>query len=152
MFPDDGWSVVLVAMGPGPRSKPRRSNSADREVVGASTAGGAQVWSLTQYYCVSQSRIGVKSSFSANVQSRVTSAVLWTSATSAAHLTLSLILRNSGSNARGKLRALERTCQLKKPFEGPRQRRGYCWEERKRFVFPQLGVINLPSGPINDFL
>ena len=27
-------------------------------------------------------------------------------------------------------------CQLKKPFKGPRQRRGSCWEERKRKVFP----------------
>ena len=32
-----------------------------------------------------------------------------------------------------------------------RRRRGSCWEERKRIVYPQLGVIDLPSRQINDF-
>ena len=36
-------------------------------------------------------------------------------------------------------------------FEGPRRRRGSCWEERKRIVFPHWGVIDLHSRQINDF-
>ena len=43
-------------------------------------------------------------------------------------------------------------CQLKKPFKGPRRRRGSCWEERKRIVFPRWGVIDLPSRQIHDFV
>ena len=43
-------------------------------------------------------------------------------------------------------------CQLKKPFKGPRRRRGSCWEERKRILaFPRRGVIDLPSWQINGF-
>ena len=45
-------------------------------------------------------------------------------------------------------------CQVKKPFEGPRQRWGSCWEEQIRKVFPRWGVINLficPPSKINDF-
>ena len=35
--------------------------------------------------------------------------------------------------------------------KGPRRRRGSCWEERKRKVFPQHRVIDLPSSQVNDF-
>ena len=42
-------------------------------------------------------------------------------------------------------------CQLKKPFKGPRHRRGSCREERKKIVFPWWGVNDLPSRHINDF-
>ena len=50
-------------------------------------------------------------------------------------------------------RALEGRCSsLKKPFKGPRRRRGSCWEERKRIVFTQWGVIDLPSRQIDDFV
>ena len=41
-------------------------------------------------------------------------------------------------------------CQLEKPFKGP-QRRGSCWEEWKRTVFTQLGVIDLPSIQANQW-
>ena len=56
---------------------------------------------------------------------------------------LSLYLWSSRSNVRGEdegpLRAL---CQFKKPFKGPRPRRGSCWKEWE----------NLPKRRINDLL
>ena len=39
-----------------------------------------------------------------------------------------------------------------KRVEGPRRRRGSCWEEQKRKVFPRRGVIHLSSEQIDDFL
>ena len=41
---------------------------------------------------------------------------------------------------------IDRPCQLKKPFKGPRRRRGSCWEERKRIVFPDEGSLIYPPG------
>ena len=38
------------------------------------------------------------------------------------------------------------------PFKGPRQRQESGSEEWNRIVFPQRGVIDLPSRQINDFL
>ena len=52
----------------------------------------------------------VKSAFSTNAQSRFASVVV------------------EGD--------LGPACQLKKPFKGPRQRRGSCWEELQTIVFP----------------
>ena len=40
----------------------------------------------------------------------------------------------------------------KRTIKGPRRRRGSCWEERKRAVFPRQRVIDLPSSQINDFV
>jgi len=69
-----------------------------------------------------------------------------TSASSAAHLTVSLFLCSSGINAQWKSRALEGRCvSSKKPFKGQRQRQGSCWEERKRKVIPQRGVIDFAN-------
>ena len=69
------------------------------------------------------------------------------------YLTVSLILFSSRKQCmrqvEGPWRAL---CQLKKPYKGPRQRRGICWEEWKRGLFPWWGVIDLPSRQINDFV
>ena len=61
-------------------------------------------------------------------------------------------LCSSGSNARGELRALEgRRVSSKKPFDGPRRRRGSWWEERKRN--PDEGSLVCPPGSrqIDDF-
>ena len=67
-------------------------------------------------------------------------------------LTVSLYLCISGSNAWGEgwgpWRAL---CQLKKTFKCPRQRPGSSWEERKKKLFPEIGVLDLPSRQINFF-
>ena len=43
-------------------------------------------------------------------------------------------------------------CQLKKPYKGPRQRRGSCWEELQRRLFPRPGVIDFPPGTSMIFL
>ena len=65
-----------------------------------------QVWSLTQFYSVDfwQSRIGVKKC----VFNKRTIKVCVTSAPSAPHLTVSLYLCSSGSNARGESRVQDR--------------------------------------------
>ena len=63
------------------------------------------------------------------------------------HLTVSLIFCRSRSHPHDKSRAVKGPFQLKKPFEGLRQRQGSCWEERKRIV---LSLICL-KGQINDF-
>ena len=116
-----------------------------------------QVWSLTQFYSVdfSQLRISVKKCVFYKRTIKVCVSCCWrcpgTSALSAAHLTVSMCLCSSGSNARGE-GPRRAPCQLKKPFEGPRWRRGSCWEERKRIVFPRWGVIDLPFRQINEFL
>ena len=68
---------------------------------------------------------------------------------STAHLTVSLYLCSSGSNAQGESRAREGRCVSSK--NPSRRRRGSCWEERKRRVFPRRGVIVLPSGKSMSF-
>ena len=40
-------------------------------------------------------------------------------------------------------------CQLKKLFKGPRLRRGSCWEEQKKIMFPRWGV-DLHCRQIDD--
>ena len=60
---------------------------------------------------------------------------------------ISVVQKQRTRRVKGPRRA---PCQLKKPFEGPRQ--GSCWEERKRIVFPRWGVIDLPSRQIDEFL
>ena len=50
---------------------------------------------------------------------------------SAPHLTV--FLKQRTRRVEGLRRA---PCQLKKPFDGPRQRPGSCWEERKRTIYP----------------
>ena len=73
-------------------------------VLGGRVCEG-QVWSLTKFYSVDflQSRTDVKGAFSTNAQSGFASVV---------------VDRVLGPS---RLRA---PCQLKKPFEGPRRRRG----------------------------
>ena len=72
-----------------------------------------QVWSLTQFYSVdfSKSRMVVKKCVFNKRTIKVCVSCCWrcpgTSAPSAAHLTVSLYLCSSGSNARGESRALE---------------------------------------------
>ena len=83
---------------------PHQTHSAKR-----ATMRKHQVWSLTQFYSLDflQSRISIKSAFSTNAQSRFASVVVdcpGTFAPSAAHLTVSLYLCSSGSNARGESR------------------------------------------------
>ena len=59
---------------------------------------------------------------------------------------------SSGGNTRGESRALEgRRVSSKKPFKGPRQRQGSCWEEQKRTAFPRQGGIDLPFRQSNEF-
>ena len=50
-----------------------------------------------------------------------------------------------------RLRVLEGCRQIKKLFNGSRQRRISCWKVQKRIVFPRQGVTDLPSKQINDF-
>ena len=73
-----------------------------------------------------------------------------TSVPSAPHLTVSLYLSSSGSNARGEeaSRGPEKGAVS---AQKARLRRGSCWEERKRIVYPRWGVIDLPSRQINEF-
>ena len=81
-----------------------------------SAAAVAQVWSLTQFYSVelSQSRICVKKCSFIKRTIKICASFCWrchgTSAPSAAHLTVSLYLCSSRSNAQGELRPLEGHC------------------------------------------
>ena len=66
--------------------------------------------------------------------------VSWTSATSAAHLTASLYLCSSGSNARGELRALEgRRVSSKKPLSVRDGDEGVDGRNRREKYFPDEG-------------
>ena len=66
---------------------------------------------------------------------------------SAAHNTLSMYVCSYGSNAQGMSNALEgRLVSTKKPFMGPRQRLGNCWEEQKSIVFLDEGSLICPPG------
>ena len=87
-----------------------------------------------------------------NSWSRFAAAVCWrcpvTSVPSAAHLTVSLLLCSSRSDAWGKPRALEgRLVSSKKPFKDPRQSRWSCKEEGMCLgkVLTRWGVNDLPS-------
>ena len=85
-----------------------------------------RVWSLPQFYSVdfSQSRIGVKKYVFNQHTIKVCVTCFWrclgTSVPSAAHLTVSLYLCSSGSNARGEWRALEGRCVSLKALQGVR--------------------------------
>ena len=69
------------------------------------------------------------------------------SAPSSTHLTVSLLICDSGSNARGESRGPWRAqFQLKKPFKGLRQRQRSCWEDRKRKLFRRNGSLICPPG------
>ena len=64
---------------------------------------------------------------------------------SSAHIIVSLYLYSYGSNVWSELRALEgRRFSSKKPFKGPRRRRGSCWTELRIIVFPHHAPMICP--------
>ena len=122
-------------------------------------AGVVVVWSQSQFYSVdfSQSRIIVKKCVFNKRTIKVCVSWCWrcpgTSASSAAHVSVSLYLCSSGSNARGESRALEGRCVSSKSPSKVRDRdQGVAWRnERKRIVFPDEGSLIWPTGKSMHF-
>ena len=77
--------------------------------------------------------------------------IMGTSVPSAAHLTVSLFLYSSEPAYASRLRALEGRCVSSKSRLRSETKTRELLEERKRIVFPQQGVIDLPYRKNNDF-
>ena len=130
------------------RGGPIGSHAPTPAAVGHASPAGAgcdQVRSLTQLYSVDadQSTIGADPCIFNNHTIKVCVRCYWPyPGPSSTHLTVSLVLCSSGELRAGRVGGPWRApCQLKKTFKDRRPRRGSCWEEQRRKVFPRSSVF-----------
>ena len=117
-----------------------------------------QVWSLTQFYSVdfSKSMISVSKCVFNKRTIKVCVSCCWrcpgTSVPSTPHLTMSLYLCSSGSNARGKSRAWEgRRVSSKSPSRVRDGDEGVAGRNGREYCFPDEGSLICPPGKSMSF-